>query len=257
MTRALKITKGHATGNDFVIFSDPAGAIDMTSAECAVISDVLPGGRVDGVIRAVRSEHTPEGRALLETDPDAEWFMDHRNPGGSLAELCGNALRVLVDFLMSENLVDLTHGDRIAVATRDGVKDVQVGSNGVFRVDLGRWKFDGDSTNSKPPMFVVNGISDALDQVTVEPFDPLVDDGIGRLSLRINDNVTRSTHSWATAAATAALVTRHQFGPGAPHNWRVDMPDGSLGVQMFPTEDGEHVSLSGTVELEPPCEIEV
>lgn len=249
MTRALKITRGHATGNVFVLFSDPTGAIDLTNAECAVLTGAIQVGGVDGVIRAVRSEHIPEGHALLETDPDAEWFMDHRNPDGSNAELCGNALRMFVAFLMVEGLVALTHGDRIAIATRDGVKDVQVGSNGVFRVDLGRWRFRDDTINSKPTMFEVNGVSNALDKVTVEPFDPLVDDGIGRLVMRLTDNATRSTHSWATAAAAAALVTRHRVGPGAPNNWRVDMPGGSLGVQMFPTEDGEHVSLSGTVEL--------
>lgn len=249
MARVLKITKGHAAGNSFVVFSDPAGEIALTKTECAVLTGAIQNGGVDGVIRAVRSEHTPAGLALLETDPDAEWFMDHRNSDGSNAGLCGNALRVFVAFLMAEGLVGLTHGDRIAVGTRDGVKDVQVGSNSVFRVDLGRWKFDGDSTNSKPTMFVVNKDSDALDKVTVEPFDPLVDDGIGRLSLRINDNVTHATHSWATAVATAALVTRHRVGAGAPHNWRVDIPEGSLGVQMFPTEDGEHLSLSGPAEI--------
>lgn len=247
MTRALKITKGHATGNSFVLFSDPVGAIAPTSAEFAVILDALQGGGADGVIRAVRSAHTPEGHAFLETDPDAEWFMDHRNSDGSLAELCGNALRVFVAFLMAEGLVELKHGDRIAIATRHGVKDVQVGSNGVFRVDLGRWRLKDDPTSVKM----------ALNSFTIEPFDPLVDDGIGRLSLRMNDNVTHATNSWATAATAAALATRHQLGPGAPNNWRVDMPDGSLGVQMFPTEDGEHVSLSGTVELEPLGEIDV
>ena len=249
MTRVLKITRGHATGNDFVLFSDPTGAIDLTNALCAALSSALQDGGVDGVIRAVRSQHTPEGVALLETEPDAEWFMDHRNPDGSNAELCGNALRVFVAFLMAEDLVDLTHGDRIAIATRDGVKDVQVGSNGVFRVDLGRWRFNDDTINSKPTMFEVNRVSDALDAVTVEPFEPLVDDGIGRLSVRMNDNVTLGKHSWATAATAAALATRHRVGPDAPNNWRVDLPEGSLGVQMFPTEEGEHVSLSGNVEL--------
>ena len=249
MTRAQKITKGQAAGNGFLLFSDPDGAIDLTNAECAVLSAAFQDGGVDGVIRAVRSEQTLAGHAFFETDPDAEWFMDHRNSDGSHAELCGNALRVFVAFLMAEGLVALTHGDRIAVGTRKGVKDVQVGSNGVFRVDLGRWKFNDGITDSKPTMFVVNGVSDAFDAVTVEPLDPLVDDGIGRLSVRVNDNATRSTHSWATTATTAALVTRHRLGPGAPHNWRIDLPDGSLGVQMFPTEDGEHLSLSGTVEL--------
>lgn len=239
MAQVLKITKGHATGNDFVVFSDPAGEIELSEADYASLADRDRSLGAAGVIRAVRSEHTPEGRALLETDPDAEWFMDHRNSDGSLAELCGNALRVFVAYLMAEGLVDLKHGDRIAIAARDGVKDVQVGSNGVFRVDLGRWRLRDDPANVKmvPTSF------------TVEPFDPLVDDGIGRLSVRMNVNVTHATHSWATAAAAAALAIRHRVGPGAPNNWRVEMPDGSLGVQMFPTEEGEHVSLSGTVEL--------
>jgi diaminopimelate epimerase len=109
----------------------------------------------------------------------------------------------------------------------------------VFRVDLGRWRFSAGTAETKV----------ALEPFTVEPFEPLVDDGIGRLSVHMNDRVTPATHSWATAAVAAALTTRHRVGPGAPNNWRVDLPDGSLGVQMFPTEDGEHVSLSGPVEI--------
>ena len=211
------------------------------------MSDAGQGGGAAGVIRAVRTEHTTEGLALIETDPDAEWFMDHRNPDGSNAELCGNALRVFVAFLRAEALVSLEQNDRIAIATRDGVKDVQVGSNGVFRVDLGRWRLRDDSAHVKI----------ALDSFSVEPFEPLVDDGIGRLYLRMNDNDKPATHSWATAAVAGALATRHREGTGAPHNWRVDMPDGSIGVQMFPTEDGEHVSLSGPAEIMSSATIDV
>ena len=247
MTRALKITEGQATGNRFVIFRDPAGVIDLVDAECALLTDSQAAESADGVIRAVRSEHAPEVRSLLETDPDVEWFMDHRNPDGSTAAVCGNALRVFVAFLMAEGLVALTHGDRVAIGTRDGVKDVQVGANGVFRVDLGRWRLRNGTAETKM----------ALDSFTVEQFEPLVDDGIGRLGLRVNDAATNECLSWATAAAAAALDTRHRVGPGAPNNWRVDMPDGSLGVQMFPTEDGEHVSLSGPAEILTTTAIEI
>jgi len=257
MTRDLKITKGQATGNDFVLFSDPAGGIDLTDAECALLTDAQLEERADSVIRAVRSELIPEGRSLLEADPDAQWFMDHRNPDGSTATMCGNALRVFVAFLMAEALVDLTHGDRIAIGTRDGVKDVQVGANGVFRVDLGRWRLSVEPAQATMAPIVVNGVSNALDSFSIEPFEPLVDDGIGRLSLQMNGNVTPAPHSWATAAVAAALATRHREGKGAPNNWRVDMPDGSLGVQMFPTEDGEHVSLSGPVEILAATTIEI
>jgi diaminopimelate epimerase len=257
MTRALRITRGRATGNDFVLVGDPAGEINLSAEECARLAHPREGDGSVGVIRAVRSNSLPEGRALTADDPDAEWFMDRRHGDGSPAELCGNALRVFVAFLMADGLVDLKHGDRIAVATRDGVKDVQVGANGGFRVDLGRWKFHGTTANAHTATLVVNGVSDALDGVTVESADPLVDDGIGRLSVHTNDTVARARHSWATAAATAALAARHQLGTGAPNNWRVDVPDGSLGVQMFPTEEGEHVLLSGSVELAPAEMIEI
>jgi diaminopimelate epimerase len=249
MTRALKITKGHATGNAFALFRDPAGLVGLMDTECALLTAAHPGEKFDGVIRAVRSEHIPDGLALLGSDSDAEWFMDHRNPDGSTAAMCGNALRVFVAFLMAEGLVDLTHGDRIAIGTRDGVKDVQVGSNGVFRVDLGRWRLRDEPGHVKMPQVVANGVSSVLQSFTVEPFEPLVDDGIGRLSLRMTDTATNEFPSWATATVAAALNARHRVGTGAPNNWRVDIPDGSLGVQMFPTEDGEHVSLSGRVKL--------
>jgi len=247
MTRALKITEGQATGNRFVIYSDPAGAMDLSVEKFTSLADRDGGGGADGVIRAVRSEHIPDGLALLETEPDTEWFMDHRNSDGSTAAVCGNALRVFVAFLMAEGLVALTHGDRVAIGTRDGVKDVQVGANGVFRVDLGRWRLRNGTAETKM----------ALDSFTVEQFEPLVDDGIGRLSLRVTDAATNECLSWATAAAAAALDTRHRVGPGAPNNWRVDMPGGSLGVQMFPTEDGEHVSLSGPAEILTTTAIEI
>lgn len=289
MTRALEFTKGHGTGNDFVLFRDPDGVIDLTDREYAFLADRHFGVGGDGTIRAVRSENIPEGQALLAEDSDAEWFMDYRNNDGSTAEMCGNGIRVFVAFLIAENLVNIAQGDRIAIGTRAGVKDVQVGSNGTFRVDLGRWKL-GDGTlaptdatvsaNGMPNAEPATGISvgnphavlfvddvtlNALDLATapalapafaagvnvefVAPLDPLVDDGIGRIRMRVHERGVGETLSCGTGAAAAALATRHREGPGAPNNWRVDVPGGTVGVQMFPTEDGEHVSLSGPAEL--------
>jgi diaminopimelate epimerase len=67
--------------------------------------------------------------------------------------------------------------------------------------------------------------------------------------MRVHERGVGETLSCGTGAAAAALATRHREGPGSPNNWRVDVPGGTLGVQMFPTEDGEHVSLSGPAEL--------
>ena len=45
------------------------------------------------------------------------------------------------------------------------------------------------------------------------------------------------------------MAVRYWAGEGAPNQWRVDVPGGTVGVRMFPTEDGEHVGLSGPAEL--------
>jgi diaminopimelate epimerase len=290
MTQALKFTKGHGTGNDFVLISDHDGELDLSPNDYAFLADRHVGVGGDGVIRAVKTVHVPEWSHLLDADPDAEWFLDNRNADGSDGGLCGNGIRVYLAFLLAEGLVSLKQGDRIAIGTRAGVKDVQLGANGMFRVDLGRWSM-GDGTAapaeadvsargldvSRPSLGISVGTPHAVvalantDELAaldlsaapvldpplapganvefVVPADPLVDDGIGRISVRVHERGLGETLSSGTGAAAAALATRHWAGPTAPHNWRVEMPGGSLGVQMFPTEEGEHVSLSGPAEL--------
>mgnify|MGYP001001538875 CR=1 FL=1 len=70
---------------------------------------------------------------------------------------------------------------------------------------------------------------------------------------RRDRNVVRSMCLVAAAVcsgvAAAALAVRHWAGPAAPDQWRVDVPGGTLGVRMFPTEEGEHVGLSGPAVL--------
>ena len=81
------------------------------------------------------------------------------------------------------------------------------------------------------------------------PGDPLVRDGVGRIRMRVHERGSGETLSCGTGAAAAALAVRHWAGSGAPDQWRVEVPGGTVGVRMFPTEDGEHVALSGPAEL--------
>ena len=83
----------------------------------------------------------------------------------------------------------------------------------------------------------------------VLPHDSLVVDGVGRIRMRVHERGSGETLSCGTGAVAAALATRHWAGAGAPNQWRVEVPGGVLGVRMFPTEDGEHVSLSGPAAL--------
>jgi diaminopimelate epimerase len=284
MTIDLHFTKGQGTGNDFVLYTDPEGALDLTPAQIATICDRNFGVGADGVIRAVRSSALPSGAAALAEDPAAEWFMDYHNADGSIAEMCGNGIRVYTRYLIDNGLVELGPGDTLAIGTRVGVRDVQRSTTG-FQVDLGRWRLEsgepvvrarnlavarpGQAINMGNPHVVV-ALADAeelaaadltyIPQIDPEPADganvefvvphePLVKDGVGRITMRVHERGSGETLSCGTGAAAAALATRHWAGRGAPNIWRVDVPGGTVGVRMFAAEDGEHVSLSGPAEL--------
>lgn len=136
----LRFSKGHGTGNDFVLVADPEGAQAIGADQAAALCDRHRGIGADGLIRAVPSRFLPEGRELLAEAPDAEWFMDYRNADGSLSEMCGNGVRVFVHFLRSEGLIDLPDGGSLTIGTRGGVKTVVRTGNG-YAVDMGPWEF--------------------------------------------------------------------------------------------------------------------
>ncbi|HEV7186153.1 MAG TPA: diaminopimelate epimerase [Leifsonia sp.] len=284
MAITLEFTKGHGTGNDFVLFADPDGLIELTASQIAEICDRHFGVGADGIIRAVRSKHLPEGVESLAEDESAEWFMDYYNADGSVAEMCGNGIRVYVRFLIASGLVELADGDTLAIGTRSGVRDVQRTLSG-FQVDLGRWALDGgeplvrakELPVGRPglgidvgnPHVVVAVADDSeldsadlsyiphiepepVDGANVEfvvPGDPLVKDGVGRIRMRVHERGSGETLSCGTGTAAAALAVRYWAGQGAPNQWRVEVPGGTVSVRMFPTEDGEHVALSGPAEL--------
>ena len=136
----LSFAKGHGTGNDFVLIADPEGERVLDPAEVAAVCDRHRGIGADGLIRAVRSEHLPEGRALLQSDPAAEWFMDYYNSDGSISEMCGNGVRVFVHFLLTEGLARLEEGETLVIGTRAGIKTVTLVEQG-YAVDMGPWEF--------------------------------------------------------------------------------------------------------------------
>lgn len=284
MSVSLHFTKGHGTGNDFVLYADPHGELDLTPAQVAAVCDRHFGVGADGVLRAVRSESLDAGAAALAEDPAAEWFMDYRNADGSISEMCGNGIRVFTKFLVESGLVTLAPGETLPIGTRSGVRDVQRSTNG-FQVDLGRWALDGGEplvrakelpvarpglgiNVGNPHVVVAVASDDELDRADLayipvidpEPADganvefvvvaePLVTDGVGRFRMRVHERGSGETLSCGTGASAAALAVRHWAGAGAPDQWRVEVPGGTLGVRMFPTEDGEHVALSGPAEL--------
>ena len=279
----LTFTKGHGTGNDFVLFTDPEGDMPLTPEQMRFLCDRHFGVGADGIIRAVRSRALPEGEAILAEEPEAEWFMDYYNADGTPAEMCGNGIRVYAHYLIAEGLVAPERRDTLPIGTRAGVKDVLAGVSG-YTVDLGRWSL-GDEylVNAKglhvsrpglgidlgnPHVVTVLADESKLDALDlgrapelapapehganvefVVPEEPLLKDGVARIRMRVHERGSGETLSCGTGTAAAALAFRHWGGEQMPNSWSVEVPGGRLAVRMFPTEEGEHVSLSGPAEL--------
>ena len=284
MATTIHFTKGHGTGNDFVLFADPDGQVELSEAQIAAICDRHFGVGADGIIRAVRSANLPDGASSLAEDEAAEWFMDYYNADGSVAEMCGNGIRVYTKFLIDAGLATLAPGETLAIGTRSGVRDVQQNTRG-FQADLGRWRLGAgeplvrakELAVARPGLpievgnpHIVVALADESELETADltyvprvdpepegganiefvlPGDPLVKDGVGHIRMRVHERGSGETLSCGTGAVAAALATRHWAGSGAPNEWRVEVPGGTLGVRMFPAEDGEHVALSGPAEL--------
>src|SRR6516164_5012664 len=136
----MRFAKGHGTENDFVILLDPYGSQELTAGLAARLCDRRAGIGGDGVLRAVRtaacgrcgpgdavSGHGSGANEAAGPGVGAEWFMDYRNADGSVAEMCGNGIRVFARYLAEHGLAD---GKEFTVATRSGPRRVRLEAPG-------------------------------------------------------------------------------------------------------------------------------
>ena len=265
----MRFAKGHGTGNDFVILPDPAAELDLPAGLAARLCDRRAGIGADGVLRVVRTAMLPGGAIpgnppAIDQTADAEWFMDYRNADGSIAEMCGNGIRVFARYLLDHGLVTRP---AFAVATRNGVRRVRAGDDGQITADM------GPVTVLGPGRAVVGGLSrdglrisvgnphlaclvdDALDKydLTAPPALDRADfpdggnvelvrlAGPGAVTMRVHERgsgETRSCGTGAVAAAAAAAAAHPAEGPprgGAPGErqaWQVHVPGGELTVTL-------------------------
>ncbi|MEU3919652.1 diaminopimelate epimerase [Streptomyces sp. NPDC029004] len=276
-TSQIAFLKGHGTENDFVIVPDPDNAIDLPASTVARLCDRRAGVGGDGVLHVVRSAAHPEARAMAG---EAEWFMDYRNADGSIAEMCGNGVRVFARYLQRAGLVE--EGD-LAVATRGGVKKVHLAKaesvNGAtvgdITVSMGRAQFpregvtvtvDGHSwparnVNMGNPHAVafVEDLDHAGDLFREPPYSPasvypdgvnvefVVDRGERHVAMRVHERGSGETRSCGTGACAVAVAAARRDGldpsvTGAPVAYTVDLPGGRLVITEHP--DGE-IEMTG------------
>lgn len=145
----LHFVKGHGTQNDFVVLADPDAEIALDAATVAVLCDRQRGIGADGLLRVARSGALVAA-GVLDALPDGvsadDWFMDYRNGDGSVAEMCGNGVRVFAHYVRASGLVDT---DTFSVGSRAGARGVTIHSfdavHAEVTVEMGPARLDGSS----------------------------------------------------------------------------------------------------------------
>lgn len=269
MSTRIAFLKGHGTENDFVIVPDPENTLDLPPAAVAALCDRRAGIGGDGLLHVVRSAAHPEARHMAA---EAEWFMDYRNGDGSIAEMCGNGVRVFARYLQRAG--HAAEGD-LTVATRGGVKTVHIAKDGAVTVGMGRARLpEGDVTvsvgerswparnvNMGNPHAVafVEDLAHAGSLYSPPPFSPasaypdgvnvefVVDRGPGHVALRVHERGSGETRSCGTGACAVAVAAARRDGvdptvTGTPATYTVDVPGGTLVITERP--DGE-IEMTG------------
>lgn len=146
----IAFLKGHGTLNDFVVVPDDHAELDLDARLVRALCHRRGGIGADGVLRIATAGALVDSGALSEL-PDGvdprHWFMDYRNADGSIAEMCGNGVRVFAHALVSTGRAETGH---IPVGTRSGPRPADVvtadGDDAVVRVDMGEPRLRGLSS---------------------------------------------------------------------------------------------------------------
>lgn len=261
----LNFAKGHGTRNDFVILLDPHDHTAISVEQVRWLCDRRAGIGGDGLLRAV----------LVHDNPDQpQWFMDYRNADGSIAEMCGNGLRVFARYLLDEGLLPpepttiLTRaGQRRAWPLPDGRIEVTMGAVALAeqptRITHLGGTYQASTANVGNPHAVVHLDDERtlrdLDLQQAPEFDPevypegvnvefVVARGDHDLLMRVHERGVGETWSCGTGVVAAAISQLARLGDNPSETSSqvsVTVPGGQLQVRVL---DGEAL-LVGPAEI--------
>lgn len=263
----MEFSKGHGTENDFVILPDPDVQLELVEKRVAALCERRRGLGADGILRVARAGALV-GAGVLPGLPegvsDDDWFLDYRNADGSIAEMCGNGVRVFAHYL---RVTGLEQRDQFVVGSRAGGKPVTVHAADGHRADvtvgMGRVRELGESTATlegrvfaglgidvgNPHLACVdphlNAAALAALDLSAPGFDPgffphgvniefLTPIDSGAVDMRVHERgvgETRSCGTGTVAAAAAAL----RFDGAESGEVLVRIPGGEVQVRI---EDG-------------------
>jgi diaminopimelate epimerase len=197
--------------------------------------------------------------------------MDYRNADGSVAEMCGNGVRVFARYLIEQGMVD---GSELAVATRAGTRTVRIEPDGQFTVDMGGVAVLGEGEaqagdqrlaglaisvgNPHLACMISQPVAavDLTGPAVLRPAELTAGANVEvvrvvgehEIEMRVHERgsgLTLSCGTGAVAAAVAAAVSAGEWRAEASPPWTVHVPGGTLTVTPSATAS----LLTGPAEI--------
>jgi diaminopimelate epimerase len=260
--------KGHGTENDFVVLPDLGGQLDLNPAVISALCDRQRGLGADGVLRVITAAAAVDA-GILVGPPDGvdgdDWFMDYRNADGSVAQMCGNGVRVFTHYLRSAGL---EHRAEFVVGSLAGPRPVVVHEVDDYRADvtveMGKVSLLGAGTatvggrrltglgvdvgNPHLACLVADLTDESLsaldvgapvdfdraqfpDGVNIEVLTPVRD---GAVRMRVHERGVGETRSCGTGTVAAAVAAR-DHGGATTGTVLVRVPGGEVTVEITET----------------------
>lgn len=283
----ISFLKGHGTENDFIIIPDTNAAVDLSASYVAKLCDRRAGIGADGILRVATAGallRTGVLEALPPQVEESDWFMDYRNADGSIAEMCGNGVRVFAHYLVA---YEGAQRSGLRVGTRAGLREVEVHAadtrNADVTVDMGITTVLGESTCTvggqifsglgvdvgNPHLACVDPAltAESLESLElvgeVAPSQEMFPEGVNLeivtpvsgsvIHMRVIERGAGETRSCGTGTVAAAKAALVRAGKDAGE-LTVQIPGGKVVVEIRPdggaTLTGPSVILAeGTVEL--------
>jgi diaminopimelate epimerase len=260
--------KGHGTENDFVVLPDVDARLALTVEEVSALCDRRRGLGADGVLRVTTAaaalavgvfDRVPEG-----VSPE-DWYMDYRNADGSIAQMCGNGVRVFAHYLRASGL---EQRDEFVVGSLAGPRPVVLRDVDPYRADVtvdmgkanqfgtgsavvGGRRFGGVAVDvGNPHLACVDASLTGSDLAALDVAAPVWFDAAqfpegvnvevltapvdGGVRMRVHERGVGETRSCGTGTVAAAVAALRHRGE-ATGTLRVTIPGGEVTVTITDT----------------------
>ncbi len=257
----MRFTKWHGIGNDFLIVDEAQLDTPIAPEHAVAICDRNFGVGGDGIL-VLGGSDVADARMLIH------------NADGSMAEMCGNGIRVAARFLVEQAVVSPGGDGSFSIETAGGIMRPTVLDDGRVRVDMGEvtsegiadvdlWTVDaelagrtlsGRVVNVGNPHFVVRRAPEGPDLHRLGPaaerhprfpnrtnveFWDIDDHDAGIVRMRVWERGVGETLACGTGAVAVAFTARADADIAGPITVR--LPGGSLEIEF----DGDRAFMTG------------